>query len=237
MVEIQLLGVSMDSQIVMMVIGVIGLVITVLNYHKKSPDASKKDSSQSVINSSGIVQQSASQINIDRQIIIHNTDKKFVEISKPNEIEDIEPQLTELHQPLKNQILYISKGMKFMDMDYKYNLIAKWSIEKYKLYSDLKSEDFIEFEKVEDNTITNNEMINILNFIFNERNIRFEAEFGGNNKIRIRRKYKTPNRRNMKLWQLVEAGLLKDGQKFYFYDPLKKEHIRINMQLSTLILT
>lgn len=70
MVDIQLLGITMDSQIVMMVIGVIGLAIAFLNYHKKSAD-----------------------------IIIHNTDKKYEETNKSKKIEDI-PQLINLHQPL-----------------------------------------------------------------------------------------------------------------------------------------
>lgn len=100
----------MDSQIVIGVIAIaVAVVGIIIDYRKKSADTSKMDSSQSAINSSGIVQQSASQIKIDKQIIIHNADKIFGVINKPKKIQDIKPQLTELHQPLKKKIPKISQ--------------------------------------------------------------------------------------------------------------------------------
>jgi len=108
MVNFQFLGMTLDSQIV---IGVIAIAVAVvgifINLRKKSADISKMDSSQAAINSSGIVQQSASQINIDKQIIIQNTGNKFDDIKKPEKIE--ERQLTELYQPVENKIPKISQ--------------------------------------------------------------------------------------------------------------------------------
>lgn len=111
-----------------------------------------------------------------------------------------------------------------MDLDYKYKLVEKWLQEKQNdrfrldIMFDLELGNSKEFEAIGDSTIANKEMINILNFIFNERRLRLDAELGVKDKIRITKKDKIPRRTNIKLFQLVEAGLLKDRQKLYFYD-------------------
>lgn len=110
-----------------------------------------------------------------------------------------------------------------MDLDYKYKLVGNWLLEKQKLLFDLGLGNSIELEAIGDSTITIKEMINILNFIFYERRLRLEAGFGEKDKIRITKKDKIPRRRNIKLWQLVETGIIKDGQKLYFYDPSPSE--------------
>lgn len=119
-----------------------------------------------------------------------------------------------------------------MDLDYKYKLVAKWLQEKQidksrlDLMFDLELENSKEFDVISDSTVTNKEMINILNFIFYEKKRRLEAELRGKDKIRITKKDKIPRRRNIKLWQLIEAGIIEDGTKVMFYHPFKRRRYK-----------
>lgn len=116
-----------------------------------------------------------------------------------------------------------------MDLDYKYKLVEKWMQEKQDgrvrsdMLLDLELGNYIVFEAIGGSTIKENiEMKNILNFMFREKQQRYKAEVYGKDKIRIIKMDKIPRKRHIKLWQLVEAGIIKDSLKLYFYDPFEQ---------------
>lgn len=106
MADIQLFGLVVDSTLIQIAIGIIALFIAIifgyLNLHKKSIPASKVESSQSVNNSSGVIQQSADNMNIGNQTIIIG--KKTDETNDPTKLNDSNSQLTELYLPMDNYI-------------------------------------------------------------------------------------------------------------------------------------
>lgn len=116
-----------------------------------------------------------------------------------------------------------------MDFDYKYKLLKTWIEEKQNgrsrldMLLNLELGKFEEFEVIGVNTMKNKEMVNILNFIFNEKELKYYANIYRKDKIRINRREKIPRKRNIKLWQLVDAGIIKDRLKLFFYDHSRRK--------------
>lgn len=95
MIEIQFLGVIMDSTKLQLFIAAIAVIVAIifgyLNYRKKSAITTPK-TSQSANNSSGVVQQNANNIGIGQQTIIYGTDhNKQLEITDLEITEEVVP--------------------------------------------------------------------------------------------------------------------------------------------------
>jgi len=105
MVDIHLLGTTVDSTLLFQVVGIILTLIIIgfayLNYHKKP--ASTSNVSQSVSNSSGIVQQN--DLIIKNQTIMFPVTKDgWVSESTKLKLNEIDTQLKDLYLPMDNYI-------------------------------------------------------------------------------------------------------------------------------------
>lgn len=67
MVDIQIFGKVVDSTVLALIVAVIGVIIAYLNYRKKP--VLKAETSQSVSDSTGVVQQNANNMNIGQQVL------------------------------------------------------------------------------------------------------------------------------------------------------------------------
>lgn len=137
MVDIQLFGLVVDSTLVQIAIGIIAILIAIFfgysNLHKKSIPASEVESSQSVNNSSGIIQQTANNMNIEHQTIIIAD-----EINESIRLNDIDNQLTELYLPMENYIREYMNSMTAMSNDP--NLVNLHKIELQRRLGELETQ-------------------------------------------------------------------------------------------------
>lgn len=67
MVDIQIFGKAVDSTVLALIVAVIGVIIAFLNYRKKP--VLKEETSQSVSDSTGVIQQNADKMNIGQQVL------------------------------------------------------------------------------------------------------------------------------------------------------------------------
>lgn len=89
--------------VIMLILAAIGAYYTYKNYHKNPESTSK--ASQSVSNSSGVIQQNADKIIIGEQkITIHNKNGDGIDESIKLDLIEIDRQLTDLYKPMYNYI-------------------------------------------------------------------------------------------------------------------------------------
>lgn len=133
MVDLHLLGTTIDSTLLFQVVGIILTLFIIyfayLNYHKKPASSSKV--SQSSNNSSGIVQQNADRMIIGEQkiTIYDKKDERVIESTKLK-LNEIDSQLKDLYLPMDEYLRQYIKTVTASSTDSHLLDIYKSELEK-----------------------------------------------------------------------------------------------------------